>query len=221
MLRQLDLKKNPSVSETLDGRALVAQRPRSIDVLGNTLTVLLKKPTSSAPPDAEQTGSNGRRVDRFMSRAPGVAISRSGRLALIDALGVGTASTSGSAALDAVKDADALPTFRSCSAVLWPGHLAADRSPGGADAGAAANAPGVVAGADGAARRRPAKNARLAAQRGRPQPGGSRRPGRAGRTGRYAIDITRRRPPRGPALAAAAGLGPAPGPARAIVGGAG
>jgi MoxR-like ATPase len=44
-LRQLDLKKNPSVSETLDwARALVALNARSLDpeVLDNTLTVLLK-----------------------------------------------------------------------------------------------------------------------------------------------------------------------------------
>ncbi len=44
-LRQLDLKKNPSVSETLDwARALVALNAQSLDpdVLDNTLTVLLK-----------------------------------------------------------------------------------------------------------------------------------------------------------------------------------
>jgi MoxR-like ATPase len=44
-LRQLDLKKNPSVSETLDwARALVTLNARSLDaeVLENTLTVLLK-----------------------------------------------------------------------------------------------------------------------------------------------------------------------------------
>ncbi|MBN1285474.1 MAG: MoxR family ATPase [Anaerolineae bacterium] len=44
-LRRLDLKKNPSVSETLDwARALVALNARSLDrdVLDNTLTVLLK-----------------------------------------------------------------------------------------------------------------------------------------------------------------------------------
>lgn len=44
-LRRLDLKKNPSVSETLDwARALVSLNARSIDkaVLDNTLTVLLK-----------------------------------------------------------------------------------------------------------------------------------------------------------------------------------
>lgn len=44
-LRQLDLKKNPSVSETLDwARALVTLNARSLDpeILENTLTVLLK-----------------------------------------------------------------------------------------------------------------------------------------------------------------------------------
>ena len=45
MLRQLDLKKNPSVSETLDwARALVTLNAQTLDpdVLDNTLTVLLK-----------------------------------------------------------------------------------------------------------------------------------------------------------------------------------
>ncbi len=50
-LRQLDLKKNPSVSETLDwARALVALNARALDrtVLENTLTVLLKHETDMA-----------------------------------------------------------------------------------------------------------------------------------------------------------------------------
>jgi len=44
-LRQMDLKKNPSVSETLDwARALVTLNAKTLDpeVLDNTLTVLLK-----------------------------------------------------------------------------------------------------------------------------------------------------------------------------------
>jgi MoxR-like ATPase len=50
-LRQLDLKKNPSVSETLDwARALVTLNAKSLDrnVLENTLTVLLKHETDMA-----------------------------------------------------------------------------------------------------------------------------------------------------------------------------
>ncbi len=50
-LRQLDLKKNPSVSETLDwARALVTLNAKSLDrdVLENTLTVLLKYETDVA-----------------------------------------------------------------------------------------------------------------------------------------------------------------------------
>ncbi|RPJ01226.1 MAG: MoxR family ATPase [Chloroflexi bacterium] len=65
-LRQLDLRKNPSVSETLDwAHALVALNAKSLDpsVLENTLTVLLKYETDVARAQQaltrKQQGGNG------------------------------------------------------------------------------------------------------------------------------------------------------------------